>query len=453
MTWIALSAGTVCALVVPLTEPGLGWLLGGLAVLVAVLLAGPRRPASPTRMLAGVSALLLLAAGTVRAAGWLFVLCLVVAVPLASLAVAGGGRTWGRTGRGAAAVLVAAPRAAGSVRLRRISPGVLAGAGLTPVFAALFASADPVFGHLLGQAVPRVTPGGLAAGLVLFLAGVAVTLGAARVRAVPPLDADTVVPRALRRLDWVVPLALLDALFALFVAVQVTVLFGGHGYVLGPGGPSYAEYARNGFWQLGVVTLLTLAVVGFVAYRAARETRADRRLIRLLVGALSLLTLLIVASALRRMSLYVEAYGFTRVRLVAFTGELVLGVLFLLVLTAGVRLRAPWLPGATVAAVVVAVLTLVAIDPDAYIADTVIARYRHDWHLDAGYLSVLSADAVPAIDRLPEPYRSCVLAGMADRPSTVDRWYAVNAGRAAARRILAARPVPAGTEPCPWVFR
>ena len=93
---------------------------------------------------------------------------------------------------------------------------------------------------------------------------------------------------------------------------------------------------------------------------------------------------------------------------------------------------------------------VVALNPDAYIARTVIARYHHDGHLDAAYLSVLSADAVPEIERLPEPYRSCVLAGLTGRPSTVDGWYAVNAGRRAA---LKARPPEPGAVPCPQVFR
>jgi len=100
----------------------------------------------------------------------------------------------------------------------------------------------------------------------------------------------------------------------------------------------------------------------------------------------------------------------------------------------------------------VALLGLVAVNPDAYIAGTVIARYHHDGHLDAAYLSVLSADAVPEIDRLPEPYRSCVLAGLAGRPSTVDPWDAANAGRSVAWRVLRARPVPPDTVPCRQVF-
>jgi hypothetical protein len=450
----AVAAGAVAAVVVPLTRPGVGWLIAAVAMVVsgfvAGFAAGPRRRPGAGRLLAGLGAVLLVAAGTLRAAGWLFVLCLAVAVPLGSLAVAGGAGTWRGTARGAVAVPAAVPRAVRGVRVtapRRLLPGALAGAALTVVSAVLFARADAVFANLLRQAAGPLAP----ARLLVFAAVAALALGAAAARRTTPADEDPAAPRRLRRLDWAVPVAALDVLFVVFVGVQVTVLFAGKGYVLGHGGPDYAVYARGGFWQLTAVTLLTLAVVGVVAHRAARETVADRRLVRLLVGPLCLLALVVVASALRRMGLYVEAYGFPRVRLLAFGFEALLGAGFGLVLAAGVRLRAPWLPGAAVGTVVAAVLGLVALNPDGYIAHTVIDRYRHDGHLDAAYLSGLSADAVPEIDRLPAEYRTCVLAGLAERPSTVDTWYAANAGRHAAARILAARPVPRDAQPCPWI--
>src|SRR2546421_5914342 len=102
------AVGITAAAVVPPTEPGLGWALAGAGVLAAVCLAGSPRGWRSSRMLPALGAVLLLAAGTVRAAGWLFVLCLAMAVPLASLAVAGGGRTWRRTVRGAVALPAAA---------------------------------------------------------------------------------------------------------------------------------------------------------------------------------------------------------------------------------------------------------------------------------------------------------------------------------------------------------
>src|SRR5207302_7099851 len=235
------AVGITAAAVVPPTEPGLGWALAGAVVRAAVCLAGSARGWRSSRMLPALGAVLLLAAGTVRAAGWLFVLCLAVAVPLASLAVAGGGRTWRRTARGAGALLATAPRAMGALRavdvrrLRPAVPGVLAGLALVVVFGALFASADPVFARLVRGSVPPVSP----AAVVVFLAGGLVTLSALRLRMTPPPEDEPVDRRALLRAHWVVPLALLDLLFAVFVAVQVTVLFGGHGYVLDPRGPSY----------------------------------------------------------------------------------------------------------------------------------------------------------------------------------------------------------------------
>ena len=155
--------------------------------------------------------------------------------------------------------------------------------------------------------------------------------------------------------------------------------------------------------------VLSLAVVAVLARVAGRERPTDRLLLRVLGGVLCLASLVIVASALRRMGLYVEAYGFTRPRLIAFTGEVMLGCVFALVLVAGARLRAGWLPRASASIAVALLFALVAVNPDRYVAHTVIGRFHQDRHLDMGYLMNLSPDAVAEIDQLPEPERSCTL--------------------------------------------
>src|SRR6266508_4022313 len=373
----ALGAAIVGAVVVPLTTPGLGWPLAGLAMAGAVWLNRGRGPRRWQAWAGAMLCLALLAVGALRAAGWLLWLCVLASLALASLALAGSGSTWRRQLSGMAALPAAVFQSIGWVAM----------------------------------AVPRLAPARIAAAVLVFVIVNGLTTGAIYlvVRGggrTDESDADEEEPVETGGrwplLDWAIPLALLDALFAVFVAVQLTVLFGGHGYVLGPGGPTYAEYARNGFWQLGLATLLTLAVIAAVGYRAARERRRDRLAIRVLGGALCVLALVVVASALRRMALYADAYGFTRLRLAAFTGELWLGLLFVLLLVAGVRLGgARWLPRAATATAAAVLLALVAINPDAYIARTIIDRYRHDGHLDANYLSHLSADAVAEIDRLP----------------------------------------------------
>ena len=63
------------------------------------------------------------------------------------------------------------------------------------------------------------------------------------------------------RFEWLVPVLLVDAVFAVFVAAQLSVFFGGHDYVQRTTGLTYAEYVHQGFGQLTVATLLTLLVV------------------------------------------------------------------------------------------------------------------------------------------------------------------------------------------------
>jgi len=217
------------------------------------------------------------------------------------------------------------------------------------------------------------------------------------------------------------------------------VLFGGDTHVLGAGGPTYAQYARGGFWQLLVVTALTLAVLAAAARYAPRELPADRVLVRVLLGALTALTLVIVASALFRMHTYEQAYGFTRLRVLVSGCEAWLGSVLLLVLAAGVRLRGRWLPEAAVATAVAALLGLAAANPDAFIAGHNVTRYAETGEIDLPYLSGLSADAVPALDRLPGRLRDCALTGIAAH-LTDDDWRAGNLGRAEARDVLRHRP-------------
>ena len=104
-------------------------------------------------------------------------------------------------------------------------------------------------------------------------------------------------------------------------------------------GCTYAEYARSGFAQLMVVAALTLAVIA----AAGRWARDGGSLLRVLLAALCLLTLVVLASALKRLGLYEEAYGFTRLRFAAHAILLWLGALFVLVLVAR---GAHWLPRA-----------------------------------------------------------------------------------------------------------
>ena len=123
--------------------------------------------------------------------------------------------------------------------------------------------------------------------------------------------------------------------------------------------------------------------------------------------------------------------------------EIWLGLLFVLVLAAGVRLRAGWLPRATAGTAVAGLLVVALVGPDRFIADRNVDRYHRTGDIDLYYLSTLSADAVPALDRLPPALRSCALNDLADQlASEHDDWRSWNLGRAQARAVIAAGERP-----------
>jgi hypothetical protein len=449
----AVVAGVVAALAVPWTTPGIGWLVTGLVVAV-VTVVGVRslgRPTfGPSRVAWAVAALLLLAAVGVLAAPWLGVLLVVAAFGCGALALTDG-RSLRKMVAGVCMVPLAsvwalfwagrgAPDRAGDVRragLGRVVAAILVSVVLLIVFVALFAGADPVFARVVSTVTPTLNGGTVFRWIFSVVVFVPGTLGACFLLASPrPSTVDSSPERSWRRVEWALPAGTLVAVFAAFVAVQFTVLFGGADHVLTTENLTFAQYARTGFWQLLTVTVLTLLIMAAVARKAHRSTPTDRLWLRGLLGALAVLSLVVVASALARMWTYEQAYGFSRLRVLVSVCELWLGLVFLLVLAAGIRLSAParWLPQAVVGTGVAALLALAALNPDQFIADRNVDRYLRSGKVDLDYLSTLSVDAVPALDRLPEPERSCVLSQiMADAPSfatdglrgwTLDRYLA-----------------------------
>ncbi|RZT87693.1 uncharacterized protein DUF4173 [Pseudonocardia sediminis] len=439
-------------------DPGLGFLLAALAVAAAVVVVGWR----PHRAVGAVlpqwvavaeslwlpAAVALAAVPLLRDADWLVVLCLLAAVGAGSLAMAG--RAFRSVLRGATAVPVAALRSPAwlgrsATGLRRTGGGfrllaaLLVGIGLLAVFAPLLGSADPVFGRVLDALVPTVDGDTLVSGVVRFVGGAAAVLGSAFLLARRPVpDMGPARPSRLRSAEWTLPVAMLVVLFALFVAVSLTTLFGSDDHVRATTGLTYAEYARSGFWQLLAVSVLTLVVVVAGARHAPLRTPADRFRTRLLLGGLSALTLVIVASALHRMWLYQQAYGFTVLRLLVLLCELWLALCLALMLVSVLRLRPDRPLRGMAAAGAAALLALAVLNPERFVAEQDVARYAATGEIDVGYLSGLSADAVPALVALPEPIRSCVLAPIADRlgPAEAGGWRSTNVSRDRARDLL-----------------
>ncbi|XCW04894.1 DUF4153 domain-containing protein [Streptomyces sp. HUAS MG47] len=403
------------------------WALGGLALLAVPALVDAGWPT----FLAIVSALALTAFALHGGRGWPSVLF----SPFGLVHSLGTGTVW--TWQSVRA------RAEGSRgRVGPVLRPLLVAVVLLVVFGALFAGADAAFADLLGSLMPDISLVQAPWRFALFLLGLFGAIAVARAGAAPlRWDRMAFSPgRARARLEWALPLVVLNLLFAAFNAVQLTVLFGGYDKVLKVTGLTYSAYARQGFWQLLIATLLTLVVIGLALRWAPRSDARDRTLVRSVLGALCVMTLVVVASALRRMDLYVDAYGLTRLRISVTAMEIWLGVVILLIMAAGV-FGARLLPRAVAVSAAAAVLGFGLISPDAIIAESNVDRYERTKKIDLDYLDGLSADAVPALDRLPEPQRSCALVDIGNRLIADESWYGTSWSRERAKDILADRKV------------
>ena len=428
-----LAAALAAAALLPGERLGVGVVL--VAALVAIAASRFVRLTADA-VLFGALALALASLAAVRDAAWVVALDLTGAWLAGCVAVAGPGLS------ALVAPLVrlrglpalAPPVPSGLVAVAR---GALLGCLVVTPFGVLFWTADAAFAEL-ARGVPLPTadslPGRALSFAVVLLASTGLGLAARR-----PLRARG--PRGRRRLgvwEWAIPLALLDALFLVFVAVQLAVLFGSHEHVLRTAGLTYAEYARDGFWQLLAAGALTLAVVGAASLLGEAPRRAHRLLLRLLLGILCALTIVVLVSALRRLQLYEEAFGLTRLRLGADVFALWLGGIFALLMPAGLVQRARGqIARAAGAGTAAALVAFSGANPDGLIAERNVDRWRDAGRLDLPYLQRLSADAVPALAELPPALREQALAPVAAQLQESEPWSSYNLSRKRARTLLA----------------
>ncbi|MGW2152453.1 DUF4153 domain-containing protein [Nonomuraea sp. NPDC001699] len=460
----AAGAGVFAAVALPEAQVGLGIVLVAMVLGAAALPAVLRRM-TPWTLAFGVTAYWLISMAAVRDADWLVAILLVAGAGLGALAVSGAGAGWLGVIRGGVSVVLALGPVpwflAGPIRKltarRRIMP-VLAGLGITVVlvlvFGLLFASADAVFAAYVERLTSTPAWADSVPSRIFVFGFVAVLLAATVLVALRPVI-DPVGPAhkfGVSRSVWLVPLVSVNLLFSAFVAVQIRALFGGADWVLRTAGLTYAEYARQGFFQLVVVSVFVLGIVA-VAGGLLRTERGERWLLAVVLGVLCGLTMVVLASALHRMNLYTDAYGLSRLRISVQATVWWLGALFALVLLAGaVRLAgrgSGWLPRTVVLVTGLGLGVFSLVNPDLQVAQTQV-EVRGVTNMDSDYLGDLGAEAVPALDRLPEPQRSCVLADVvrANGLDRADPWNGWNLARARARDLLAERPVDRWS-PCP----
>lgn len=191
-------------------------------------------------------------------------------------------------------------------------------------------------------------------------------------------------------------LGLVDALFAVFVLIQMRYFFGGADFIIDRG-LTYAQYARRGFFELVAVSVLTLGLALWLNHVTFRQERRANILFNALAFIVVGLTSVMLISASQRMYLYEEAYGFTHLRVFTHVFMLWLGVLFGFFLLSLFKIKTNIFTLGVLVTSIGYLFTLNVMNVDLYLAQRNIDRFYQGYALDLSSLGRLSADAVPAV--------------------------------------------------------
>jgi hypothetical protein len=305
--------------------------------------------------------------------------------------------------------------------LARVGVGLIIALPIVLVFAALFAAADAVFAKALRTVfsfdlwknLPDLAGQAVWIGFVAWLCAGALLMGLSRARQAPgglSLEKPIVPIFRLGFVEAATVLACVNALFAVFVAIQFTYLFGGYANITFDGF-TFAEYARRGFFELLAVAVLTMGLLLLLDWIARRDTPRQVTGMKALSLLLVALVLVILASAFQRMSLYESAYGYTSLRVYTHWFMLWMAAFFVLKATAIATERGQIFAFGGFLSLMVALAGFNLLNPDAFIAEQNIQRYlatgqltsepasgtSRTARLDTVYLTDMSADAVPVI--------------------------------------------------------
>lgn len=116
--------------------------------------------------------------------------------------------------------------------------------------------------------------------------------------------------------------------YGCFLVLQGKYLFSAFAGIR-PEAYTYAEYARKGFFELCAVAAVNLAVL-LLANLFSKTERENNRALRGMNLLLSVQTLLLIATAMSKMLLYMSAYGLTVRRIHTMTFMIWLAVVFFL---------------------------------------------------------------------------------------------------------------------------
>ncbi|ADU30564.1 DUF4153 domain-containing protein [Evansella cellulosilytica] len=228
-------------------------------------------------------------------------------------------------------------------------------------------------------------------------------------------------------------LTTLNIIYLLFVVVQFQYFFSGTLET----GLSYAEYARRGFFELMIVTIINYITLLITLHYSTKK--GPSFIVKVQLSLMIMFSAIMLASAFIRLAMYEQAYGFTMLRVLVYAFMIYLTVLF------AYTLMKVWVQKLSIVrfSIIFTLLFYVGLNimhVDQMIVNNNLTRYEETGKIDIHYLGTLSYSAVPALVDLyeSEPHNNDLkeILIMKDKELSNENWKSFNISRVKAREAL-----------------
>lgn len=124
-------------------------------------------------------------------------------------------------------------------------------------------------------------------------------------------------------------LSAISVCYLLYLFSQLAYFFSAFKGFLPNGEITYAAYARKGFFEMCIIAVINLVIVFSALLLAKKEKDTVCRSIKAITTFISVFTLIIIATAISKMVLYIDTYGMTVLRVTTSAFMLFLSIVFI----------------------------------------------------------------------------------------------------------------------------
>lgn len=197
-------------------------------------------------------------------------------------------------------------------------------------------------------------------------------------------------------------LCAVSVVYIMYIISQLAYITKAFAFLL-PEDYTASQFARSGFFQMGVISFINFMLLGLSAIFVKRKENGKlHNSVKLLFVFICLFTIFYISTAFLKMMQYISLYGLTKLRILTSVFMLMLAIIFVIILLKLFISKLKYIKA------VILVCTLTLLSVTVVDTNTVIAEYNYD-HYKKGEISIdveqigsLGLSGIPTLIKLSE---------------------------------------------------